>query len=400
MISLFTRENKSRQPEMPHGKVFIVMYSKDRPVLLARALASVLAQTCAHWHLFLINDGGNPEAVERLVKMYGAALQDRLTVKHYPHRIGREAAINHALARSQGNYVAIHDDGDSWNPAFLEETVSFLENPKNTRFAAVASRYEMIRERISNDRIIEERPVPAPHWHARIALADMLENNAIVPICLLSRQHIATQTGAYHENAGLLADGDYHLRVLLAGDIGTIPRTLAYRHQRQKMETEDIDGNIFYPGDDALLDNQLRYRNNQLRRQLEKHPEFVGVMQALLQRIARQEQRLNALEERIQQMQDTSSHIHESIRQNHHSLAQIQHELAQMNRQYRQLDDQQHEKLDRIQHTLNHAPLNDLQLANELHLHLRQMHKLLKPFRWGWLLLRPFWRFAKKLAGK
>ena len=99
-------------------------------------------------------------------------------------------------------------------------------------------------------------------------------------------------------------------------------------------------------------------------------------------------------------MQDKSWHIQESIQQNHRYLEQTQHDLAQLNQQYQQLNTKLDDKLERIQNTLNHAPLNDLQLANELHLHLRQMHKLLKPFRWGWLLLRPFWRFAKKLAGK
>ena len=400
MIPLFTHGKDSLQTPAPQGKVFIIMHSQNQPVLLARALASVLAQTYAHWHLFLINDGGNAEVIDRLVKSYGAAWQNRLTVEHHPHRMGREAVINTVLARSQGNYIAIHDEGDSWHPAFLEEAVLFLENPKNTRFAAVASRYEIIHERIANDRIIEESPVSAGHWDTGIELTDILTDDVLAPICLLIRQHIAAQIGAYHENLARLADGDYHLRLMLAGDIGIIPQPLAYQHQRQTKEIENSDGKVFYPERTALLDQQLRYHNSQLRISLEKHPEFVGVMQILLQRIAQQTQKLHTLEERLQQMQDKSWHIQESIQQNHRYLEQTQHDLAQLNQQYQQLNTKLDDKLERIQNTLNHAPLNDLQLANELHLHLRQMHKLLKPFRWGWLLLRPFWRFAKKLAGK
>ena len=228
----------------------------------------------------------------------------------------------------------------------------------------------------------------------------MLVSDITVPISLLIRQRIAAQIGSYHENLSLLADRDYHLRLMLAGDIGIIPQPLAYQHQRQTKEIENSDGKVFYPERTALLDQQLRYHNSQLRISLEKHPEFVGVMQILLQRIAQQTQKLHTLEERLQQMQDKSWHIQESIQQNHRYLEQTQHDLAQLNQQYQQLNTKLDDKLERIQNTLNHAPLNDLQLANELHLHLRQMHKLLKPFRWGWLLLRPFWRFAKKLAGK
>ena len=53
-----------------------------------------------------------------------------------------------------------------------------------------------------------------------------------------------------------------------------------------------------------------------------------------------------------------------------------------------------------IHEELQRTAFNDQQLAEDLRIYLRQMRKLLKPFRWGWLLLRPFWRFAKKLAGK
>jgi len=40
------------------GSVAIIMRTKNRPILLARALKSVLEQEYQNWHLYLINDGG------------------------------------------------------------------------------------------------------------------------------------------------------------------------------------------------------------------------------------------------------------------------------------------------------------------------------------------------------
>ena len=44
--------------------VGIITRTKDRPVLLKRALESVVNQSYEDWHLVIVNDGGDPVVVE------------------------------------------------------------------------------------------------------------------------------------------------------------------------------------------------------------------------------------------------------------------------------------------------------------------------------------------------
>ena len=52
---------------MPQAAVAIITRTKDRPLLLRRAVESVLGQTHADWVHVIVNDGGDPAAVEQVV---------------------------------------------------------------------------------------------------------------------------------------------------------------------------------------------------------------------------------------------------------------------------------------------------------------------------------------------
>ena len=76
----------------------------------------------------------------------------------------------------------------------------------------------------------------------------------------------------------------------------------------------------------------------------------------------------------------------------------IEHQLQQAIEQ--RLKPMLEDHFQQIHEELQRAAFNDRQLADDLRIYLRQMRKLLKPFRLIWLLIRPIWRLAKKLHGK
>ena len=386
MIRFFSNSQDFSRNLKQHGKVTIIMRTKDRPVLLARALASVLAQTYDNWHLSLINDGGDPEAVNQLLKIHAATFRGRLTVKHHAQSLGMEAASNAAIAGTSGDYLVVHDDDDSWRPTFLEETVAFLENPRNARYVAVATKCEVVREEIINFRIIEREVKPFPYWRERIDLAEMLVGNAIPNICLLIRREVIKQIGSYNADLPVLGDWDYNLRILLLGDIGTIDQSLACYHQRGSHDASDSYGNSIHAGLNKHLDYQVLYRNSLLRMQLAKQPEFTGMMHTLLHQLSEQTHQLNHLEQQLQQAME------------HRFNQLIEHQLQQAIEQ--RLKPMLEDHFQQIHEELQRAAFNDRQLADDLRIYLRQMRKLLKPFRLIWLLIRPIWRLAKKLRGK
>ncbi|MTA71693.1 MAG: glycosyltransferase, partial [Actinobacteria bacterium] len=50
-------------------QVSIVMRTYERPILLARAIASVQKQTFTDWNLVVVNNGGNRAVVDAVVEV-------------------------------------------------------------------------------------------------------------------------------------------------------------------------------------------------------------------------------------------------------------------------------------------------------------------------------------------
>ena len=92
--------------------VSIIMRTKDRALLLPRALRSVLAQSFTNWRLYLVNDGGNPATLENVLAPFRNDFGDKLSVINHAASLGMEAASNAGLAVASGRYFAIHDDDD------------------------------------------------------------------------------------------------------------------------------------------------------------------------------------------------------------------------------------------------------------------------------------------------
>ena len=96
------------------------MRTKDRALFLSRAVSSVLGQTYSNWTLVVVNDGGDPAAVDAVLAEHAHRLADRVTVVHNPASVGMEAASNIGIRHANTHYLLIHDDDDTLEPEFLE----------------------------------------------------------------------------------------------------------------------------------------------------------------------------------------------------------------------------------------------------------------------------------------
>lgn len=89
-----------------------------------------------------------------------------------------EAATNTAFAASRGEFIAILDDDDTWDPGFLQTTVSHLDaHPEQV---AVATRADVVVESLDDEgrpTEIERRPF-ATQWSSW-NLVDLLAKNYI-----------------------------------------------------------------------------------------------------------------------------------------------------------------------------------------------------------------------------
>ncbi len=265
-------------PQDGGRRVAILMRTRDRPVLLARALASVLAQTHADWHLLLVNDGGAPEPVDTLVARHDTGFRGRISVLHRARSHGMEAASNAALAMAapHGPFqsVVVHDDDDSWHPDFLASTTGWLAAPAHRRFAAVLTHWMVVHERMDADGVVEDRRDWSYFDMPVLDYAALLQRNRFPPICLLVRWGVVEAAGPFNPALPVLGDWDYALRIMALGDIGVLAERLACYHHRDAGTLPDYL-NTAAPGRHDT--QRVLYRNARLRALAARDPDALAV---------------------------------------------------------------------------------------------------------------------------
>lgn len=216
--------------------VAIVVRTKDRAVLLERALDDILAQTFTDWRVVIVNDGGAPEPVDAVVAARERECAGRVSVIHNRRSFGMEAASNIGVRATNSDFVCIHDDDDLWHPLFLQRTVEYLERPSCTD-QGVMVRTEIVYESIDLDvepPVIQETGREL-FWAEleSITLADLVTINRGVPISFLYRRSMHHSIGEYDETLPVVGDWEFHLRFAQAASIGFISgQPLAYWQQR------------------------------------------------------------------------------------------------------------------------------------------------------------------------
>ncbi len=320
----------------PYGppNVAIVMRTKDRPLLLERALEDVLAQTYGEWHLVVVNDGGNPEPVESLVDSRRARFAGRISLIHHSAPRGMEAASNVGLGAIESTYVVIHDDDDQWHPEFLDTTVQYLKDPAN-RDDGVIVRTEIVYERIDGEAIVEERRERFWADLQAITLHDMVKVNRAVPISFLYRRSVHETIGAYDERLPAVGDWVFHLRFLASYTVGFIDGApLAFWNQRPD-DSGDSGNSVF----EAAADHRkfdLLVREERFKEWVAAHG--LGLPLYLTKMTERE----------VAELKPALDRLEEASRQHGESLRKLQGdvELAR-----RALNDQR-ERLDLFDHSL------------------------------------------------
>lgn len=101
--------------------VSVVIPTCNRPVLLKRAIDSVLKQTFTDFELIVVDDGVSEKAEDSVKSISDPRV-------HYvvSGGLGGSAARNLGIKAARGTYVAFLDDDDVWLPNKLEKQISLL----------------------------------------------------------------------------------------------------------------------------------------------------------------------------------------------------------------------------------------------------------------------------------
>lgn len=267
------RKLLENRPRFCKTKVAIIMRTKDRPVLLRRAIRSVIKQSFTDWQLIIVNDGGNEALVKGIVFEFFEELLGKYLLLHNHRSNGMESASNQAIHSSESDYIVVHDDDDSWHTTFLEKCVEYLENSSD-ECAGVVTYYNSIFERIENNDIIVEKELARNTQMNSILISRIAAGNIFPPICFVFKKMMYDEIGGFNERLPVLGDWEFNLRLIERYDIDVIPEPLAYHHQRVHGEENYLNSTVY--GEDLHKRYNVKIRNDLLRKEIREGKIGIG----------------------------------------------------------------------------------------------------------------------------
>lgn len=203
-------------------RMSIVVRTKDRPALLAEALASLAASTYRNVEVVLVNDGGAPPLVP-------VGFPWPVVHVDLPENRGRARAAQAGVEAASGDFVSFLDDDDLLAPEHLA-TLAGLVSAAGVRVAytdAAVGVYELGPEGGWNN---IERRLP----YSRDFDRDLLLVDNYIPFHTLAiERELFERVGAFDDSLPFFEDWDFLIRLAAETPFHHLPQvTCEYRHFR------------------------------------------------------------------------------------------------------------------------------------------------------------------------
>jgi predicted HAD superfamily hydrolase len=243
--------------------------------------------------------------------------QSNLRVIQNVASMGMQNAANFAIKNSDSEYIAIHDDDDSWDIDFLKEAIGFLEAKSGAIYQGVVTQTFQVNEKITTSGPIELSRLPYGRPLVGVTLFSIMGGNLFPPISFVYRRDVHKSIGFFDQRHDVLGDWDFNIRLLRKFDIGVIPKHLAFYHWRDPKDISTYANSV-------TLDLErhhaitARIRNTILRSDIERGriadgymANFVSAFTSLDERFSRLETglwhlsdgRLKAIEDQLRNIQ-------------------------------------------------------------------------------------------------
>ncbi len=211
-----------------------------------------------------MQDGTDPTETKALIdaRDFGG----RCTLLALPESVGIPAAANRGIEAGDGEFVAIHDDDDTWHPAFLTRTVEHL---RATDDLAVATRIDIVWEEQIGNRLVETGREGFHPAMLEVTYFDLLRFNHVVPIGMVFRRTAYDELGPMDERCEVVDDWVFNLSLAETGRFGLIDEVLAYWHQRKNAKGDA--GNTVIDGQHLHIRDDRRVRDRAVREYVAQH---------------------------------------------------------------------------------------------------------------------------------
>lgn len=222
--------NTENRTEAPLVSVIIPAYNASR--YIAEALDSVFAQTFKDYETVVVNDGSaDTPALEQVL----AAYDDRIVYLKQENQ-GVSKARNTGIHYARGQFIALLDSDDRWEPGFLQQQVSMFQSNPNLDLVFSDS-ILFGATPLNGRRFMSVYPSSRP-----VTLAKLLNGDAtVITSCVVARKTALLEAGLFDETRHYSEDFDLWCRMAAIGkQIDFSPEPLGRRRIGTGVTTNGI----------------------------------------------------------------------------------------------------------------------------------------------------------------
>lgn len=189
--------------------ISIILPTYNSAQTIARAIESVIAQTCTDWE-FLILDDGSTDDTAGVVQRF---TDPRIVYIKQPQNLGLQKTLNHGLDLAKGEFVARVDADDMWHDhTKLEQQLAYMDQHPECVLIGTGVR-------VVDEKGIEHQTYTMPVTDRAIRLKLLGKN------CFIHSSVLFRNTGVrYSESPHVLHAEDYELwlRLGMAGTLANL----------------------------------------------------------------------------------------------------------------------------------------------------------------------------------
>ncbi len=177
--------------------VSVIVPTCDRPVLLRRALESILSQDAFIDEIIIVDDGEKTDAKAIAESFGGNVIYLKNEVK-----LGGAASRNRGIKVAQGDYIAFLDDDDIWLPGKLRQQIE--------AFSAASPRVGFVYTAVRNRFDDYEDVTYVPAGETDLSIISLTRFKGFLTSTLLVRRQALTEVGNFdgslpsHQEAELI----------------------------------------------------------------------------------------------------------------------------------------------------------------------------------------------------
>ena len=229
---------------MAAPRASVIIATRNRRDFLARALASVEAQSFRDFEIIVVDDASTDGTASWL-----RSTRPRLRTIELARRVGAAAARNRGVEASVGDVLAFLDDDDTWRPSYLGRQLAALDGSPSVELSSSGH--------VEIDRQGRARwPDLRPAADYESPLVHLLAECPIHTLSAVACHRSAWQRiGPFDEHLEIAHDLDWYARLLASGGHRThvpeplvlrgVPGGLVSRHRDWHAEDRAVRDRVF-----------------------------------------------------------------------------------------------------------------------------------------------------------